>query len=97
MHIPACLILLRAHSCACRILNCKVFSDTGLRLPTPFPPPSLPSGLVFVPLSQPYLHEYGDEWVNSSPRRLYDKAMHQLMQRPGQQIVVMTQVWGVHV
>ncbi|GAX81161.1 hypothetical protein CEUSTIGMA_g8594.t1 [Chlamydomonas eustigma] len=49
-------------------------------------------GLVFVPLSQPYLHEYGDDWVNSSPRRLYDKAMHLLMQRPQQQIVVLTQV-----
>lgn len=50
------------------------------------------AGLVFVPLSQPYLHEYGEDWINAAPRRLYDKAMHQLMQKPNQQIVVMTQV-----
>lgn len=29
---------------------------------------------------------------NAAPRRLYDKAMHQLMQKDDQQIVVMTQV-----
>ena len=49
-------------------------------------------GLVFVPLTQPYLHEYGEDWVTASPRRLYNKAMHSTMDRPGQQIVVMTQV-----
>jgi hypothetical protein len=27
------------------------------------PPPR--SGLVFVPLSQPYLHEYGDDWMSN--------------------------------
>eukprot|EP00955_Chlamydomonas_euryale_P090597 364557-Chlamydomonas_euryale.AAC.9 len=50
------------------------------------------AGLVFVPLSQPYLHEYGDDWTNTSPRRLYDKAMHKMMKRPAEQIVVLTQV-----
>uniref|UniRef100_A0A6N2LRG4 Protease Do-like PDZ domain-containing protein n=1 Tax=Salix viminalis TaxID=40686 RepID=A0A6N2LRG4_SALVM len=29
------------------------------------------AGLVFVPLTQPYLHEYGEEWYNTSPRRLW--------------------------
>lgn len=51
-----------------------------------------PAGLVFVPLSQPYLHEYGDDWITSSPRRLVDKALNGLMDRPGQQIIVMSQV-----
>lgn len=52
----------------------------------------LNAGLVFVPLSQPYLHEYGDDWITSSPRRLVDKALNGLMDRPGQQIIVMSQV-----
>jgi hypothetical protein len=47
---------------------------------------------VFVPLSQPYLHEYGDDWMASSPRRLVDKALNALMQKPGQQIIVLSQV-----
>ncbi|GFR50891.1 hypothetical protein Agub_g13182, partial [Astrephomene gubernaculifera] len=50
------------------------------------------AGLVFTPLTQPYLHEYGEDWMNSAPRRLYDKAMHGMMQRPGQQIVILSQV-----
>lgn len=47
---------------------------------------------MFVPLSQPYLHEYGDDWITSSPRRLVDKALNGLMDKPGQQIIVMSQV-----
>lgn len=45
-----------------------------------------------MPLSQPYLHEYGDDWITSSPRRLVDKALNGLMDKPGQQIIVMSQV-----
>ncbi len=52
----------------------------------------LTAGLVFVPLTQPYLHEYGDDWMSSSPRRLVDKALNSLMRKPGQQIVVLSQV-----
>ncbi|WIA37685.1 hypothetical protein OEZ86_014578 [Tetradesmus obliquus] len=50
------------------------------------------AGLVFVPLSQPYLHEYGDDWMSNSPRRLVDKALNSLMARPDQQIIVLSQV-----
>ncbi|MEW5297330.1 MAG: hypothetical protein WDW36_000546 [Sanguina aurantia] len=53
------------------------------------------AGLVFVPLSQPFLHEYGGDggdWASSSPRRLYDKAMHSSLKIPGQQVVVVSQV-----
>lgn len=54
------------------------------------------AGLVFVPLTQPYLHEYGEDWMNTAPRRLYDKAMHGMMQKPRQQIVILSQVgWWV--
>lgn len=45
-----------------------------------------------MPLSQPYLHEYGDDWMSNSPRRLVDKALNGLMQKPGQQIIVLSQV-----
>ena len=51
-------------------------------------------GLVFTPLTQPYLHEYGEDWVNHAPRRLYDKAMHSVMKKHRQQIVVVSQVRG---
>lgn len=50
------------------------------------------AGLVFVPLSQPYLHEYGDDWMSNSPRRLVDKALNSLMAKPDQQIIVLSQV-----
>jgi hypothetical protein len=57
------------------------------------------AGLVFVPLTQPYLHEYGDDWMANSPRRLVDKALNTLMEKPKQQIVILSQVmmcliWG---
>ena len=50
------------------------------------------AGLVFVPLTQPYLHEYGDDWMANSPRRLVDKALNTLMEKPKQQIVILSQV-----
>ncbi len=70
--------------------------DLTLLLPLPLvhgvracPPPA---GLVFTPLTQPYLHEFGEDWSNSCPRRLYDKAMHSIIQKPGQQVVILSQV-----
>lgn len=50
------------------------------------------AGLVFTPLTQPYLHEYGEEWYNSSPRRLCDRALHAMPEKFGEQIVVLSQV-----
>lgn len=50
------------------------------------------AGLVFVPLVQPYLHEYGENWHQDAPKRLYEKAMHRIMERPGQEIVILSQV-----
>ena len=53
------------------------------RVPHPPPPryDEVPSflmyaGLVFVPLTQPYLHEFGEDWISSSPRRLVEKALN---------------------
>jgi hypothetical protein len=50
------------------------------------------AGLVFIPLSQPYLHEWGDSWQSASPRRLVEKALHGLATVPGEQIVILSQV-----
>ncbi len=33
------------------------------------------AGFVFIPLTQPYLHEYGEDWYNSSPRKLCQRAI----------------------
>ncbi|RWW54013.1 hypothetical protein BHE74_00039428 [Ensete ventricosum] len=50
------------------------------------------AGLVFVPLSQPYLHEYGEDWYNTSPRRLCERALRELPKRAGEQLVILSQV-----
>ncbi|KDP32493.1 hypothetical protein JCGZ_13418 [Jatropha curcas] len=50
------------------------------------------AGLVFVPLSQPYLHEYGEDWYNTSPRRLCERALRDLPKKAGEQLVILSQV-----
>lgn len=50
------------------------------------------AGLVFTPLTQPYLHEYGDDWYNTSPRRLCQRALTELPQKRGEQIIILSQV-----
>lgn len=50
------------------------------------------AGLVFIPLTQPYLHEYGEDWYNTSPRRLCERALKELPEKPGQQLVILSQV-----
>ena len=50
------------------------------------------AGLVFSPLTQPHLHEFGDDWYNSAPRRLCDRALNHHVERPGQQVVILSQV-----
>lgn len=50
------------------------------------------AGLVFVPLTQPYLHEYGDDWYNTSPRRLCERALRKLPQKEGEQLVILSQI-----
>eukprot|EP00026_Physarum_polycephalum_P013236 Phypoly_transcript_13616.p2 GENE.Phypoly_transcript_13616~~Phypoly_transcript_13616.p2 ORF type:complete len:119 (+),score=22.79 Phypoly_transcript_13616:258-614(+) len=40
-----------------------------------FPSYFVYAGLVFIPLVQPYLHEW-DDWYNNSPRKLCDKAIN---------------------
>ncbi|KVI09557.1 Peptidase S1 [Cynara cardunculus var. scolymus] len=54
------------------------------------------AGLVFVPLTQPYLHEYGEDWYNTSPRRLCERALRELPKKPGEEIVILSQVKKVN-
>jgi hypothetical protein len=49
------------------------------------------AGLVFVPLTQPYLHEYGEEWYNTSPRRLCERALKELPKKADQQLIILSQ------
>ncbi|KAF3775689.1 Protease Do-like 10, partial [Nymphaea thermarum] len=49
------------------------------------------AGLVFVPLTQPYLHEYGEDWYNSSPRRLCERALRDMPKKHGEQLVILSQ------
>lgn len=50
------------------------------------------AGLVFIPLTQPYLHEYGEDWYNTSPRRLCERALRELPNKAGEQFVILSQV-----
>lgn len=50
------------------------------------------AGLVFTPLTQPYLHEYGDDWYNTSPRRLCERALTATPKKHGEQLVILSQV-----
>ncbi|KAJ4810393.1 protease Do-like protein [Rhynchospora pubera] len=50
------------------------------------------AGFIFVPLTQPYLHEYGEDWYNTSPRKLCEKALRELPNKPGEQLVILSQV-----
>eukprot|EP00455_Lapot_gusevi_P051338 TRINITY_DN7627_c0_g1_i3.p1 TRINITY_DN7627_c0_g1~~TRINITY_DN7627_c0_g1_i3.p1 ORF type:complete len:399 (-),score=100.17 TRINITY_DN7627_c0_g1_i3:52-1248(-) len=50
------------------------------------------AGLVFVPLTQPFLHEWGEDWYNDSPRKLTFQAMFGEVTEPDQQVVVLSHV-----
>lgn len=50
------------------------------------------AGLLFTPLTQPYLHEYGEDWINSSPRKLCDIALNGLATTSHAQVVILSQV-----
>ncbi|XP_060206459.1 protease Do-like 10, mitochondrial [Lycium barbarum] len=53
------------------------------------------AGLVFMPLTQPFLHEYyGEDWYDTSARRsrLCDRARRELPKKPGEQFIILSQV-----
>jgi hypothetical protein len=50
------------------------------------------AGFVFIPLTQPYLHEFGEDWYNNSPRRLCERALRELPKKAAEQLVILSQV-----
>jgi hypothetical protein len=50
------------------------------------------AGLVFVKLTQPFLHEWGQDWYSEAPRKLSDRAMNGEMEDPSQEVVVLSSV-----
>jgi S1-C subfamily serine protease len=50
------------------------------------------AGLVFSPLTQPHLQEFGDDWFNAAPRKLVDRALNDHPTRAGQEVVILSQV-----
>ena len=50
------------------------------------------AGLVFSPLTQPHLHEFGEDWFNTAPRKLCDRAMHDHGTEKQEQVVLLSQV-----
>mmetsp|Transcript_15224 Transcript_15224/g.22384 ORF Transcript_15224/g.22384 Transcript_15224/m.22384 type:complete len:246 (-) Transcript_15224:106-843(-) len=49
-------------------------------------------GLVFTPLSQAFLQEYGEDWANSAPRRLVNTALYDLPQKNLKEAIVLADV-----
>ncbi|KAJ6432385.1 hypothetical protein OIU84_019596 [Salix udensis] len=50
------------------------------------------AGLGFVPITRPYLHDYGEEWCNTSPCRVCEQALKELPEKAGQQLIILSQV-----
>lgn len=50
------------------------------------------AGLVFSPLVQPLLYDYGNDWYNAAPKRLVDKALNAMLDVAGRQVVVLVSV-----
>jgi hypothetical protein len=50
------------------------------------------AGLLFSPLTQPLLHEWGDDWYNQAPRTLCSRALNDDQQVKNEEVVVLAQV-----
>eukprot|EP00041_Stephanoeca_diplocostata_P013449 m.235540 g.235540 ORF g.235540 m.235540 type:complete len:615 (+) comp19341_c0_seq5:182-2026(+) len=50
------------------------------------------AGLVFLPLTYPYLYEWGDHWWSDAPRKLCMRASKMFKKKEKQQIVVLSQI-----
>eukprot|EP01134_Creolimax_fragrantissima_P003580 CFRG3580T1 len=50
------------------------------------------AGLTFMPLVQPYLMEWGDDWFNTSPRKLSLKALDGVAKFDDEQVVVLSMI-----
>uniref|UniRef100_A0A6N2NIJ6 Protease Do-like PDZ domain-containing protein n=1 Tax=Salix viminalis TaxID=40686 RepID=A0A6N2NIJ6_SALVM len=74
----------------------------GLQLPVPvhqsdeLPCYCIFAGLGFVPITRPYLRDYGEEWCNTSPCRVCEQALKELPEKAGQQLIILSQVKKVN-
>lgn len=51
------------------------------------------AGLVFVSLSQPYMqHQYGKDWARKAPIRLCDRVLYGILDKTGQEVILLSQV-----
>ena len=52
------------------------------------------AGLLFVPLTKSYLREWGpgEDWFDTCPKKLLNHALFTSLEKPGQQLVVLSQV-----
>jgi len=50
------------------------------------------AGLVFTPLTTPYLTEYGEDWYNTAPRKLFIQAAFGRKTVPDQEVVILSHV-----
>jgi len=46
-------------------------------------------GLAFMPLSIPYLHEWGDDWLSQAPHELIELALSGLPKKPNERPVIL--------
>ncbi|KAL1524518.1 hypothetical protein AB1Y20_019411 [Prymnesium parvum] len=51
------------------------------------------AGFVFVPLTEPYLQEWGEEWMADAPQDLVHTALTGIRQRPGEQAVILSRCY----
>lgn len=49
------------------------------------------AGIVFQPLTRPYLWTFGEDWFNSAPKPLV-KYIDRMQQQPGEQVVLISQL-----
>ena len=62
------------------------------------PPYLIVAGLVFLPVSEPYLKaEFGEDYEYEAPVRLLDKLFNAQARAPGEQVVVLSQVLAAEV
>ena len=49
-------------------------------------------GVVFMPLTMGFLHEYGEDWYEDAPRDLVALWEHGMVTQPGEQVVVLSRI-----
>lgn len=49
-------------------------------------------GVVFMPLTMGFLHEYGEDWYEDAPRELVALWEHGMVTQPGEQVVVLSRI-----